>query len=203
VVRIFVEGLLIGCVVAAPVGPVGLLCMHCRLNRGKMHGFVSGIGAAAADAFYAMVTAFGLTIVSNFLAAEESRIRLVGGVLLCLMGIRMLLSKSAGQTQATDDRNYLTSFVSTFLLTLSNPMTFITFAAIFAGLGLPGSRGHLESLVLTAGVFTGSGLCFTAFSLFAGGLLERFVIGKLAVLNHIAGAAIICFGLVIFFSAIK
>jgi len=198
---IFVRGVAVGLVVAPPIGPVAAVCVQRTLNYGKIQGMISGFGAATADALLAFITAFGLTFVSNFLIKEQIWLRLAGGVLLCYLGIRFVLYKPTQQVASGLGRNHIANFASMFLLTLANPGTFITLAAVFAGFGLvrPDS-GYIWPGLLVGGVFTGSQLSWIVLCTAAKKVHGMFGQSKRAWLNKIAGIVVIAFGLFILLS---
>ncbi len=198
VAGIFLKGLVVGFLVATPVGPIGLLCIQRTLSEGKMHGLVSGLGAATADAIYGLIAALGLTFVSNFLFKEQFWLRLFGGLFLCYLGVRTFLSKPAGQTSSADTPSYVSNYGSTFLLAFTSPITILVFAALFAGLGVVSSGTYYFSVGLSvAGVFTGSALWWFMLSGAAGILHGKISYGMLTALNRISGVIITVFGLVI------
>jgi threonine/homoserine/homoserine lactone efflux protein len=128
------RGLAIGFSIAAPIGPIGILCMRRTLVQGRVSGILSGLGAASADAIYGCIAALGLTLISDLLITQQSWLRLIGGVFLCYLGIKTFLSNPS--ENATSIRRYglAGAYASTFLLTLANPLTILSFAAVFAGL---------------------------------------------------------------------
>jgi len=130
------RGIIIRFSIAAPVGPIGVLCIRRTLAEGRVYGLISGLGAATADAIYGCVAGFGLTFISSFLISQQIWLRLIGGGFLCLLGIRIFLSEPAKQAASTKGNGFLSAYASTFLLTATNPMTILSFAAIFAGLGV-------------------------------------------------------------------
>jgi len=157
----FVEGLIIGFAVAAPVGPIGILCIRRTLNHGPLAGFLSGMGAATADASYGFVAAFGLTAISGFLLDMETWLRLGGGTFLIWLGIRAWRSKPSEDQAANTRRGLglLSGYLATTVLTLANPSTILSFLAIFAGLGLASeTRAYGDAAILVIGVFIGSAL---------------------------------------------
>jgi threonine/homoserine/homoserine lactone efflux protein len=201
--NIFIKGLIVGLLIATPVGPIAVLCIQRTLNRGRIHGIVSGLGAAAADAFYGFVAVFGLTVISSFVIREQRWLRLIGGILLCYMGVRAFLSKPVQRTTSGNGTNYFGDFISAFFLTLANPATFIAFAAIFAGLGLAEADAHYSAVgSLVGGVFVGSAIWWLTLSSVAGGFLEKLGYGKLTWLNKVAGIIIAGFGLFVLLSLI-
>ena len=154
------KGLVMGFSIAAPVGPIGVLCIRRTLGDGILHGVVSGLGTASADAIYGCVAAFGVTAVSDFLLGSQFWLRLVGGLFLLYLGcatFRSVPAREAEKAGKVRSGCLAGAYASAFFLTLTNPMTIVSFAAVFAGLGLgsaPGSRASAALLVF--GVFTGS-----------------------------------------------
>src|SRR5436190_22483005 len=128
-----IKGFVIGLSVAAPVGPIGVLTIKRTLSEGRVSGFVTGLGAALADALYGAVAGFGLTAVSSALIAQGSWMKLVGGCFLLYLGIRSFLSKPATRAASIDSKGIFSNFISTFFLTVANPSTILSFIAIFAG----------------------------------------------------------------------
>ena len=193
------RGLVIGFSIAAPVGPIGVLCIRRTLAEGRACGLVSGLGAASADAMYGMVAAFGLTFISGFLIDQKIALRLIGGAFLLYLGVKTLLAKPAEQTQtiATEDSNLIAAYASTFFLTVTNPMTILSFAAIFAGLGIASANGtYLTAATLVAGVFLGSALWWLILSGGVAVLRSRVDAFALQWVNRISGVIISAFGVV-------
>jgi threonine/homoserine/homoserine lactone efflux protein len=193
----FLKGLIIGFVIAAPVGPIGVLCARRTLMHGRRAGFFSGMGAATADAIYGFIAAFGLTFISAFLVGHQSSLRLVGGGLLLYLGVKAFLAKPVKKTDLPRSaRHYAGMYTSTFFLTLTNPMTILSFAAVFAGFGLAGTRGSVLSAgVLILGVFLGSAVWW----LFLVGLFslyrKRFQAHQLVWVNRVSGTIIAASGI--------
>lgn len=195
-VTFLLRGLAIGFSIAAPVGPIGVLCIRRTLAEGRARGLVSGLGAATADAIYGCIAGFGLTFVSNFFVSQQVWLHLAGGVFLCYLGLKTLLAKPAEQAALAKQRGLVGAYASTFFLTLTNPMTILSFAAIFAGLGLAGTSGNYVSAgVLVLGVFVGSALWWLVLSGGVGIFRARFDPRGLQWINRISGAIITGFGL--------
>ncbi len=200
-VNYYIKGLIIGFSLAIPVGPIGLLLIRRTLTRGRMAGLISGLGAATADAIYGAIAGFGITLLSNFLVTHSIVLRLMGGAFLCYLGGRIFLSKPRERATKGAEENILHDYLSTLFLTLTNPLTILSFAAIFAAAGvvvIPGEYYSTATLVL--GVFSGSCLWWVILS----GMVSFFH-GKLdttgiLVLNKISGAIIAAFGVMIFVS---
>ena len=192
----FLKSLFIGFVIAAPVGPIGVLCARRTLLHGRRAGFFSGMGAATADAIYGFIAAFGLTFVSGFIVEYQSWLRLIGGALLVHMGVKAFRALPVKKCELPRSaRHYAGMYSSTFFLTLTNPMTIFSFAAVFAGFGLAGIKGSaLSSGVLVLGVFLGSALWWlflvVLFSLYG----RRFHSHELVWVNRVTGAIITASG---------
>ncbi len=201
--ELFLQGLVVGFSIAAPVGPIGLLCIQRSLRKGRVAGLISGLGAATADAVYGSIAGFGVAYISNFLVKEQTWIRLVGGVFLLCIGLRIYLSVPKPSAAEAEERNLLGYYASTFALTLSNPLTIISFAAIFAGLGLAGSGGNYAGAVaLVSGVFSGSTLWWIILSTGVGSLRDRLGPNGMRWVNSLSAALLVMFGLVALFSLV-
>jgi threonine/homoserine/homoserine lactone efflux protein len=199
------RGLVLGFAIAAPVGPIGVLCIRRTLAAGWLTGLLTGLGAATADGFYGGVAAFGLTAISGVLVAQQGIIRVVGGALLCYLGLRTLLAKPAANAAPVRDRRGLSgAYLSTVGLTLTNPATILSFAAVFAGLGLVGAGGSMAAAPawLTAGVFLGSACWWLLLSGVVSLLRTRLAPGALRWVNRVSGALLLGFGVVALVSGI-
>ncbi|MBM4328210.1 MAG: LysE family translocator [Deltaproteobacteria bacterium] len=194
-VGLILTGLIIGFSIAAPVGPIGVLCIRRTLAQGRSFGLVSGLGAATADAIYACIAGFGLTFISSILVGQQLWLRILGGLFLCCLGIRTFRSEPAESSVAATGKGLAAAYVSTFLLTLTNPMTVISFAAVFAGLGIATEGGdYVSAGGLVLGVFVGSGLWWFALAGGVGLFRGSFNVKGLRWVNRIAGAIIAGFG---------
>ncbi len=190
------EGLVIGFSIAAPVGPIGVLCIRRTLAEGRLSGIVSGLGAATADAVYGCVAVLGLTFISNILIDQQAWLRLIGGLFLCYLGIKTFLAKPAGRAALAKGNGIAGAYASTFFLTLTNPMTILSFAAIIAGLGLAAtSENFISAGAVVLGVFIGSTLWWLILSGSVGIFQEKLDPQGLQWVNRISGAIIIGFGL--------
>jgi len=191
------KGILIGFSIAAPVGPIGVLCIRRTLAEGRAAGFVSGLGAATADVVYGCIAGFGLTLVTRFLMDQQMWLRLFGGAFLCYLGVKTVLSRPAKQAASAKGSGLAGAYGSTFLLTLTNPMTILSFAAVFAGLGLASAGGSYASAsILVLGVFAGSALWWLMLSGGVSLLRNKFDARGLEWVNQISGVIITGFGVV-------
>ncbi|WP_088069867.1 LysE family translocator [Gottfriedia luciferensis] len=194
-IEFFLKGLLIGLSIAAPVGPIGVLCIRRTLAHGKMVGLVSGLGAATADGIYGLIAGFGLTVITNFLIGQHFWIQLIGGCFLCYLGIKTLISKASFSQSETQKKNIIGAFLSVLFLTLTNPMTILSFIAIFAGLGISNSGSSIiSSVVLVLGVFCGSTLWWIILSSGVGLFRNRISDKSLTAINRLSGIIILIFG---------
>lgn len=198
---IFLRGLILGFSIAAPVGPIGVLCIRRTLAEGRAVGLASGLGAATADAAYGLIAAFGLTAISGALVAQKFWLGVLGGLFLLYLGARTLLAKPAAQGAVSTRTGLAGAYLSTFVLTLTNPMTILSFVAIFAGLGLAAQADYGAASVLVVGVFFGSALWWLGLSGVVGWLRTRFNPQALVWINRISGLTILAFGLFALWSA--
>ncbi len=200
----FVRGLLIGLSIAAAVGPMSILCIQRTLQRGQRYGLISGLGIATADAAYGCIAAFGLTLISNFFVSQQLWIRLIGGLFLIYLGIRTLLSKPAERAATAKASSFLSAYISTLLLTLTNPTTILSFVAIFAGIGVGGaSKSYSSAIMVVLGVFVGSVLWWCVLTSIVSFLRTRFTNRWLLWINRVSGGIIVTFGVIALVSVFK
>lgn len=198
---LLLRGLVVGFSIAAPVGPIGVLCIRRTLTSGRATGFASGLGAATADAIYGCLAGFGLTFISSLLISQQGWLRLLGGLFLCYLGVKTLLSRPAERPATASGASLLGAYASTFLLTLTNPLTIFSFLGVFAGLGLANTGGdYAAAAVLVLGVFVGSALWWLLLSAGISLARARITPGALRWINRAAGAVIVGFGALAFLS---
>lgn len=200
-----IKGLIIGFSIAAPVGPIGVLCIRRTIANGKLSGFISGLGAATADGLYGIVAAYGLVGVSNLLVGQQFWFRLIGGIFLLYLGIKIFTAKSGDKNSETNkSKGFWGDYFSTFVLTITNPVTILSFAAIFAGLGLGAStNSHASAVTMVVGVILGSILWWIILTEVVGFLKSRFNLQSTKIINKISGIIILIFALLAFASLIK
>ena len=190
---IFLRAFLIGISIAAPVGPIGVLCIRRTLSNGKLAGFLSGMGAATADMVYGAIAAFGLTFITNLLVENAFWLKLVGGLFLLYLGIKTFLEKPADKAAQAKQGGYFSMYLSTFFLTITNPITILSFAAIFAGTMI--GQNIDSPLVIVAGVFAGSASWWLALSFGVGLMRYKLNQAHMVWINRISGTIIILFGI--------
>jgi len=188
------KGALIGLSIAAPVGPIGVLCIRRTLEHGRRAGLASGIGAAVADTLYGCVAGFGLTAISDALIFLAPWLNLGGGAFLCVLGLRTMLRAPKPAADDVDVRNLGSAFASTLVLTLANPMTILSFVAVFAGFGLARTPSYAAAGTLVAGVFFGSALWFLFLTGLVAHLRRRMSDSWLRFINRSSGFVITAFG---------
>ncbi len=199
----FFRGLIVGFSLAIPVGPIGLLLIRRTLARGRASGLASGLGAATADAIYGSIAGFGVTLLSNFLLENSVVLRFVGGAFLCYLGIKIFLSRPSEKKLSKETENLFSDYISTVILTLTNPATILAFAAVFAASGVAHTHGHYWFTVfLVTGVFCGSAMWWFVLSSIVSLFHGRFESTGLKIINRISGVLISGFGLVILLSLV-
>jgi threonine/homoserine/homoserine lactone efflux protein len=198
---LLLRGMLLGLSIAAPVGPIGLLCIRRTLASGRVTGFVSGLGAATADLLYGCVAAFGLTAISGVLTEQTFWMRLIGGIFLLYLGAQIFRAGPASHAARADGRGLLGAYLSTLLLTITNPATILSFAAMFAALGAGSSGDYGAAMLVATGVFLGSAAWWLLLSGGVSLFRARFDERRLRLVNRISGAMIVGFGLLAIWAA--
>lgn len=194
---LFLKAFVIGLSIAAPVGPIGVLCIRRTLMFGRLVGLVSGLGAATADAFYGAVAAFGLTFLFRFFVQNAQPLHVAGGIVLLVIGVRTMLARRdapAAAEEAGRARGLLPAYASTLLLTITNPMTIISFAAVFAVIAPTRGLGYGSAAVTVAGVFLGSAAWWVVLSTGVAALRRAAGGTLLAWVSRLSGAVIAGFG---------
>lgn len=191
------RGIVAGFLIAAPVGPVNMLCLRRTLTEGRRAGFISGLGAATADAIYGFVAAFGVKFIASMLLSQQDWLRVAGGLFICALGVRTFFANPSAPAARGRRSNHAGAFASTFFLTLTNPTTIISFGAIFAWLGLANARvSHIAAEVLVLGVFLGSSLWWFILAVGIGLFRKNFALSHLGWINRISGVIITAFGVI-------
>jgi threonine/homoserine/homoserine lactone efflux protein len=199
-----IKGIIIGLAIAAPVGPIGVLCIRRSLVHGRLYGLISGLGAATADAIYGFIAGFGLTVISNFLIDQKFWLEIIGGTFLCYLGIQTLRSKPAENPANVQGESLLKVYTSIFFLTMTNPMTILSFVGICAGLGISNGSDNLRSsILLVLGVFGGSALWWLLLSLGVGFFRNKLNLNSMIWVNRLSGLTVLGFGLVAFYSFLR
>jgi threonine/homoserine/homoserine lactone efflux protein len=193
---LFLRGVAIGFAIAAPIGPVGILCIRKALADGRAAAFVAGMGAAMADTIFGAACALGIGALSELMAAHYVTLKVVGGVFMLVLGARTWAQAAfevepgpgGGPGMAKD-------FVSTFLITITNPGTILGVMGVFAAVGASVRPETMaRSSLLIAGVFFGSTLWWTVLSGLASAVRAKFTPERVRLFNHVSGAILMVFG---------
>jgi threonine/homoserine/homoserine lactone efflux protein len=188
------RGVGLGFAIAAAVGPISLLTIRRTIAHGQAYGLASGAGVALADATYAGIAAFGLTALTSLLLGGRAVLGVIGGAFLVVLGVRTIASRPGAAAGETTERPGLpAAFASIFGLTLTNPMTILSFVAVFAAAGLTG-HGGAEAGLLTVGVFLGSLLWWVLLTTVVSHLRSRVTLQALTWVNRVSGALLLVFG---------
>jgi threonine/homoserine/homoserine lactone efflux protein len=190
------KGIIVCFSIAAPVGPIGVLCIRRSLAQGTLTGLFTGLGAATADAAYGFIAAFGVTAASIFLLDKQLWLSLIGGVFLCYLGITTFRSLPSSNAASIESGSRFAAYTTTFLLTLSNPTTILSFVAIFAGFGLGAYASYTAASAMVVGVFLGSAFWWVILSGSVGMLHSRLNQAAMQWVNRISGMMILAFGLI-------
>lgn len=194
-VETIVKGLIIGILASAPMGPVGVLCIQRTLNKGRAHGFVTGVGAALSDIIYALITGYGLSFIYDFIHNQRTLfwLQLVGAVLLFIFGIHTYRSNPAKNTRkvSKNKSSLVQNCVTGFFITLSNPLIILLFLAIFTPFKfmLPDQPFHFQLLGYVS-IFGGAVLWWFFITYFVNKLRSRFDVKGVWVINRIIGAIV-------------
>jgi threonine/homoserine/homoserine lactone efflux protein len=194
--ELLIRGLIAGLIITAPVGPVNVLCVQRTVTKGWRSGLFSGLGSALADMLYAAIAGFSISFVIQFLLRELFWIRFFGGILLILLGVWYYFRPPQplnGERKRESDTG---DSASTFLLTLTNPTTILSFLAVLAALGLGQPRPWYLTLLMVGAIFCGAMLWWFILTGIANRLRNRFTDRAMVWMNRIGGLAIGAFGVI-------
>ena len=193
ILDLLVKGLVIGVVVSAPLGPVGVLCIQRTLNKGRWYGFVTGLGAALSDIFYALVTGYGMSFMDEFLTKHQVLLQIIGSIMLFVFGIYTFRSNPVHSIRPVSAKKgtYLHNFVTAFFVTLSNPLIIFLFIGLFARFSfvMPGSELGFQ-LVGYLAIILGALLWWFGITYFVNKVRTRFNVRGIWILNRIIGSVV-------------
>jgi len=193
---LLLNGIFIGFVMAVPIGPIGIMCIRKTLTEGRLRGLIIGLGAATADLLYGCVAAFGLTIISDLLDSQRIWIKLVGGAILFMLGIKIFRALPADPKHSIKNNGIFKTYLITIFLTLTNPLTIFAFIAVFALLNLGGELSYFSASTLVIGIFIGSLSWFLLLSSEVTLFRNKLDLDGLRWVNRIAGVLIIISGII-------
>jgi threonine/homoserine/homoserine lactone efflux protein len=203
-VTLFVKGFVIGFIIAAPVGPINIMCVRRTIVHGRLAGLVSGCGAAVADTVLGAIAIFGLAFLSEFLIGERFWLAVGGALFLTVLGIRSLTKPPPKLVSGRDPTNLIGDFTSTFALTLSNPITILSFFGIFAAFGVhPDERIGPDDWAALLGVLAGSTAWWLTLIGLAGMFHGRFTVSGLVWANRVTGVIMLVFAAVVLFEVAR
>ena len=210
IVDIIIKGFLIGVLVSAPMGPIGLLCVQRTLNKGQWHGFFSGIGAAFSDVFYAGITSLGMGFIISFIATNQLTLHIFGCAMLMIFGIYIFRSNPFNHKRIRESKenggsysSYSQDTITAFFLTLSNPLIIFLFVALFARLDFIAPEEKTFSILLgLAGIFAGAISWWFLITFLVGKLRKIMNLRSLLIMNRIIGSIIIILSFALLFTTI-
>jgi threonine/homoserine/homoserine lactone efflux protein len=188
------KGLIIGILIAAPLGPVGLLCVRRTLTHGRLSGQLSGLGAATAHSFYGLLAGLGIAGVSSFLLKSQAVLGIVGGLFLCYLGIKTFRTRPADHSVSTHGVKRIQNYASTLALAVTNPLTIMSFVSIFVGFGVKAEH-YFDPLLLMVGIFLGSMVWWLSLTFVVSLFRHRMNARSLLLINKASGLFIFAFGI--------
>lgn len=197
------RGLIIGFTIAAAVGPITLLVIRRTIDHGGLYGFASGLGVATADASYAAVAAFGLTAITSVLVSGHVLLGVVGGAVIAYMGYRTIVSRPSGPARDAERPGMLGAFASIYALTMTNPLTIVLYAGVFAGIGLVAGSSFGDAAVITLAAWLGSTLWWVILCSVVGWVRGRVSARAMLWVNRVSGAALVVFGALAVIGALR
>ena len=201
------RGMLIGLMVSVPLGPMGVLIIQKTLQKGALAGFISGLGAAFADLFYATVAVFGLGFVVNLIQSHELLLQILGGIVLIIIGLIIYFRnplKQIRMRKRVSKKGLLGDFATLFFLTVSNPVTIVVFMALFAGASVFGDAPSFKiELFVLAGILLGGSLWWYTLSTLINIFRKKFRLRVLITINRISGILITILGGLVILAAFE
>lgn len=203
--NLLLKGWIIGFSIAMPVGPIAMLCIRHSLIRGTVYGLIAGLGAALADTLYGVLAGFGMTLICDFLSDHQFACHLVGAAFLCYLGWSTLRAKSKAKIEEIlVPMSFRRVFLTTFFLTLTNPLTILGFLGIYAALGISIIDDKiLSGMSITSGIFIGSVTWWFLLSFSASLIGRKINFQSTGVLNKISGSAFLVFGILTALAALR
>lgn len=194
----FLRGIIVGLGASIPLGPVAVLCIQRTLGKGRISGLCTGMGAATCDSFFAAISLLGVSFVEEFIKKAQNEVMLIGGIIVLLFGIFTFRTNPVSQLSSLSGgkkrkKNYLADYLSTILMTISNPGAFLFMLGMITFVG-SGTDNDTLSAIILIGVMTGTSLWWLFLTALINKFSNWFQMKQLLILNRISGAAIMAFG---------
>jgi threonine/homoserine/homoserine lactone efflux protein len=196
-ITVFFKALLVGFFIAAPVGPIAILCIRRTLEGGRFAGLFTGLGASVGDAFFGLIAGFGLNIVEDFMLDHRTLLKIIGSIVLLYLGINNILKARTNSVVVVSSGTLCYYFLSTLVLVITNPITILAFITLFAGLGLHSGVSYVDAMALVSGVFFGSMFWWFTLSELALLLVGKIKPRYFELVNRAAGILLIAFSIVL------
>ena len=193
ILDLLVIGLIIGVVVSAPLGPVGVLCIQRTLNKGRWYGFVTGLGACLSDIIYALITGYGMSFMDEFLMKNQILLQIIGSIMLFVFGVYTFRSNPVQSIRPVSSTpgTYLHNFVTAFFVTLSNPLIIFLFIGLFARFSfvMPDRPLELQFTGYLA-IVLGAWTWWFGITYFVNKVRTRFNVRGIWILNRVIGSIV-------------
>ena len=192
-----IRGLLIGLIFGVPAGAIGALTIQRTLERGFLAGLITGAGSSAADILYGCVGVFGIAVISDFLISNQMIIGIVGGVLICALGVMIFFKKRVPKGQKPAKGNLLFCFSSSFMIAIMNPATILSFFIAFTSFDIETGLNISSGIMLIAGILLGTLIWWAGLSGFVSIFRNKLTDKIYTWLNRILGTLMLIFGIVV------
>ena len=193
-------GILIGICVSAPVGPLGVLCIQRTLSRGKLHGFITGMGATTSDIIYALFVSLGMSFILDFINTHQFLIQLIGSIIILLFGLHLFLKKPKNQLPdiktPRSKGDLISDYLSAFALCFSNPLIMFLFIGLFARFQIIESGNITNNIVSFISILIGATIWWILLTLIVGYFKSKFKLRELWIINKITGSIIILLSII-------
>lgn len=199
-IEIILTGILIGICVSAPVGPLGVLCIQRTLSRGKLHGFMTGLGATTSDIIYALLVSLGMSFILDFINTHQFLIQLIGSIIILLFGLHLFLKKPKNQLPdiktPRSKGDLISDYLSAFALCFSNPLIMFLFIGLFARFQIIESGNITNNIVAFISILIGATIWWILLTLIVGYFKSKFKLRELWIINKITGSIIILLSII-------
>ena len=203
---LFLKGLVVGICASVPLGPIGVLCIQRTLSKGRHSGFITGLGAAVTDTFFAAIALLSPSFVQHILSDYKNIVMIAGGVIVGIFGVRLFMTNPVKQIKRikSGNKRYWQDFFSTIIMTISNPGAFFLMLGLFAFIGINHNGNEPANLisVTLAGVFSGAVIWWHILSTSINMFRNKLRLRQLIMINRIAGIAIMALGIISMFEGI-